>query len=384
MTSLYLELRSGMSGDMFLAALGGLGVELSELEALFSRGGITVGIRLVRERKSGLAGQRLDLALPPEQEHRNLQDLLDILSRLPVSTPVRNRSAAAFHRLAEVEAAVHGIEVASVHFHEVGALDTLVDVVGVFWALEKLGVDRVVCSPLPWFRGVVDTDHGTLPLPAPATAELLKGKPVYPTEMEAELITPTGALLLDQLVREFADGPLGVVRQVSMGWGTMDLGEVPNGVRAFLVEEEHRESVWLLETNIDHLTGEEIGELIQTMIRSGARDAIYLPGLMKKNRPGGLFQVMCTEDAMDRMEALLFQHTLTLGIRRSRVARRTLPRQGTTLKSPLGAVQSKEFDLEGQTYARPEFDAIVELARRLGLSPVQVRLLLQAGSKQNS
>ncbi|MFW6324516.1 MAG: nickel pincer cofactor biosynthesis protein LarC [Desulfovibrionales bacterium] len=381
--SLYLELRSGMSGDMLLAALGGLGVDLTELEGIFQHAGFSLGVRLISERRHGLAGYRLKLDLPSERTNRNLQDLLTILDRIPVSASVKSRSAAAFQRLAEAEARVHGIDPGEVHFHEVGALDTLVDVIGGFWALEKLQADRVVCSPLPWFRGSIDTEHGRLSLPAPATAELLKGKPVYPTPIEAELITPTGALMIDQLVQEFAVGPQGILKDCSTGWGTMDLEEQPNGMRAFLLEEENADQVWQMTTNVDHLTGEEIGDLIDGLVQEGALDVLYLPGIGKKNRPAGQLQVLTERSELERMEQLLFKESLTLGIRISRVSRKTLPRREAEMRTRFGKAAAKKFEVEGKTFARVEFESLKKLSQKTGFSPAQLRLLLSRGESED-
>lgn len=236
MTSLYLDASFGLGGDMFLAALADAGFDPAPLEAALRAAGIGVDLSCPRTVRQGLAGRRLDISFPREQPLRHLSDLLALLEAMPLPPRVRERSARAFRRLAEVEAAVHGIGLEQVHFHEVGAVDTLADVAGAFLALHDLGVERVACSPLPWFTGTVQCAHGTLPLPAPATRELLKGKPVFPTDITREIITPTGALILDQCVDAFAGGPEGTVLATGTGYGTLDLGMAGQGLRVVLCE----------------------------------------------------------------------------------------------------------------------------------------------------
>ncbi|MEW5774036.1 MAG: LarC family nickel insertion protein [Thermodesulfobacteriota bacterium] len=236
MPALHLDAAFGLGGDMFLAALADVGYDPAPLQEALRAAGIAADLSCPRTVRHGLAGRRLDISFPQEQPLRHLEDLLRLLAAMPLPARVLERSAAAFRRLAEVEAAVHGIGVEQVHFHEVGAADTLADVAGAFHALHCLGLDRVTCSPLPWFRGTVRCAHGVLPLPAPATRELLKGKPVFPTEFTREIITPTGALILDQCVDAFANGPEGIILATGAGFGTLDLGAEGQGLRAVLYD----------------------------------------------------------------------------------------------------------------------------------------------------
>jgi pyridinium-3,5-bisthiocarboxylic acid mononucleotide nickel chelatase len=380
MPMLYLECATGLGGDMFLGAAADLGVDLAPLEDAFRKGGLECGIEPRRQRQLGLMGTRVHLSLPGAQPLRKLEDLLAVLERLELSEPVTARSRRALQRLAAVESRVHGIPLEQVHFHEIGGLDTLIDVAGAFWALERLEVGRVVSAPLPWFSGTVATEHGRLPLPAPATVELLKSKPVRPTRIDRELVTPTGALLIDQIVERFGDGPEGTIVGVGTGWGAMDLGEIPNGLRIFLVDDDRpasAETVWVLETSIDHLTGEELGGAIEALMESGALDVLFIPGIMKKSRPGGLLQVICSSARLESVERAVFAHTLSLGIRRTLTTRRVLPRGGSVLETRFGPLQSKGFELHGRTLLRPEFEALRRMAAESGLSPAQLRLLLQ-------
>jgi hypothetical protein len=299
-----------------------------------------------------------------------------------LSSRVRGRSSQAFQRLAATEARVHGQDIEDVHFHEVGAADTIVDVVGFFWGLEALEISEVMCSDLPWFTGEVDTEHGRLPLPAPATAVLLQGKPVYPTDFSQEIITPTGALIADQAVDRFESGPMGELVQGGTGWGEMDLGSMPNGLRGFVFKAgtASRERIVVLETTLDHLTGEELGDCLQVLLQAGALDVIYIPGVMKKNRPGGILQVLCRPEQEQGLLQTLFDHSLTLGIRRQDVQRVVLPRRATTLDTGLGRIQAKEMDLgQDGKVVRPEHEALKALSEKTGRSVAQLRHLLGTG-----
>jgi uncharacterized protein (TIGR00299 family) protein len=377
MPELHLDCPAGIAGDMFLAVMADLGVDFAPLQSAFVQAGVNVEIRALDARDKGIAGKRMQISAPKAQPLRHLADLTAIVRALHVSQAVRLRSEDAFARLAEVEAGVHGCALHEVHFHEVGAVDTLVDVVGAFWALEALDVRRVTCSRVPWFSGTVRCAHGLMPLPAPATTVLLQGKPVYPTEFQGELITPTGALLLDRIVDEFTFGPTGCLNRSGLGLGTMELPTV-NGLRALLLAGDGPglERVMVLETNVDHLTGEEIGGVFGVLLGEGALDVLFLPGVMKKNRPGGLLQVLCRPEELARIRDLVFAQTLTLGLRITETTRAVLPRVAATRPTPWGEVAAKETVVGGERYARPEFEALQALAERTGRSVAQLRYLL--------
>ncbi len=377
MPELHLDCPAGIAGDMFLAAMAGLGVDFAPLAVAFGRAGLDVSIVAGDARDKGVAGKRMEIGAAGAQPMRHLHDLTDMVRRMPLSEAVRAGAEAAFVRLAEAEASVHGCGPEDVHFHEVGAVDTLVDVVGAFFALEALGVTRVTCSSLPWFTGTVRCAHGLMPLPAPATAVLLQGKPVYPTRFDREIITPTGALLLDRLVDEFAEGPTGRLLACGLGLGNMELGVV-NGLRAFLLEAggPAMERVMVLETNVDHLTGVEFGGVFGELLAAGALDVLFLPGVMKKNRPGGLLQILCRPEDLARIRDLAFAQTMSLGLRITETRRAVLPRAATTRPTPWGDLPAKETTVDGERYARPEFEALQALARRTGRSVTQLRYLL--------
>lgn len=395
MKTLHLECATGLGGDMLLAGLADLGskkeanqaLDLGELQAALEQAGLRVSLDCRPASRRGLAGMTLGITQErAEQPLRRLPEITGILDALPLSSAVRDRSRAAFDRLAEVEARVHGVDINEVHFHEIGAVDTVVDVVGAFWALETLGVKKITASVLPWFEGRVDTAHGTLALPAPAVVELLKNKPVCPSGLEVELITPTGALLLDQIVTNFGTSPHGILLGCGMGLGRMELADRANVLRCFLLQdtdlgrnEANRlavEEIVVLETNIDHLTGEEIGACLEALLDEGALDVLFLPGAMKKGRPGGLLQVLCRHENLARVRQAVFRQTMTLGLRCTLVKRFVAARRTTTRETSLGPLAMKQSFLDGQDYVRPEFEALRQLARRTGRSVAQLRYLL--------
>lgn len=384
--SLFVDPAGGLSGDMFLAALCGLGFDVRALESVFRQAGFAVTMTAPVVRRNGLAGWQLRLEYPEKQPLRHLADIYAVLASLPVSDHVRSATEKAFVRLAEVEAEAHGIPLEQVHFHEVGAMDTIIDVLGAFFALESLGVapERVSCGPLPWFHGVVNCSHGQMPLPAPATASLMQGKPVRPSGADYELITPTGALIIDQLCQNFAPGPTGVIKQSVLSFGQMDRGSA--GLRLFLIEPMANrpaedgliiDQVWVLESHIDHLTGEELGYLFDQLMRAGALDVFHQPGVMKKNRPAGTLTVICPPDRLGAVQKAFFTQSLTLGIRRSLVERAALPRSEVSVRTPYGEIKAKEFILDGRRIVRPEYESLLEAARRTGRSLPELRLLLQ-------
>ena len=373
MNSLYIDCRHGISGDMFLAGLAGLGADLAPLATMLKDAGIIADLRVETTQREGFSGQRLIIEETTEpQPLRHLEDILNIARALPLPDQVWFLARRAFVRLAEAEAAVHGMAREEVHFHEVGAADTLVDVLGAAFCLEQLGVKRVFSSPLPWFSGTVNIAHGQVPLPAPATLELMQGKPVFSTNYNWEIITPTGALILDCLDVTFMDGPRGFLKRKSLSFGANPAGQ---GLRLFLLDEagaERLDQIWVLESHIDHLSGEELGAAMDALLAAGAVDVIQLPGYMKKNRPGIMLRALCLPTDLERVRTAFFMHTHTLGIRQRLEDRVCLPRRPAGLETPDGFLPAKAYDLAGQTFTRAEHDARLALARSKGKSLLEI------------
>ena len=373
MSFLYIDCRHGISGDMFLAGLAGLGADIAPFAAMLKDAGLIAHLRAETIQREGFAGHHLIIEETAEQQPlRHLEDILNIARALPLSDRVWFMARRAFMRLAEAEAAVHGMAREEVHFHEVGAVDTLVDVLGAAFCLEQLGVERVFSSPLPWFSGTVSIAHGETPLPAPATLELMQGKPVFSTNYDWEIITPTGALILDCLDVTFMDGPQGFLKRKSVSFGGNPAGQ---GLRLFLLDaqgQEKLDQVWVLESHVDHLSGEELGAAMDAIFAAGAVDVIQMPAHMKKNRPGIVLRALCLPTDLERVRAAFFIHTHTLGIRQRLEDRVCLPRRPAGLETPDGLLPAKAYDLAGRTFTRAEHDARLALARNKGKSLLEI------------
>lgn len=371
---LYLDCRSGVSGDMTLAAMAHLGLDLAPLQNLLREAGIDCTLRSWTESRAAGPGCRVEVAWENPQPLRHPSDIEALFRSLAVGDAVRKRALEALRALAEAEAHAHGIPVEEVHFHEVGAIDTLVDILGAAWGMAQLGVTEVLASPLPWFSGTVRCAHGLLPLPAPATAFLLQGKPVFATGATTELITPTGAAIVHSLADRFADAPSGVIRGLGTGYGSRPS---PSGLRAWLLEpgigEPHgaaagTETVAVLETHLDHLTGEELGAALEALAAlPDVLDVLWLPGVTKKNRPGGALRVLCLPPHLESVGDAVFRHTHTLGIRRQVMERVVLAREGTSLSTPYGRLAAKGYTLENRRYIRAESDALRAAAAAEGV-----------------
>ncbi|MDD2967865.1 MAG: LarC family nickel insertion protein [Desulfovibrionaceae bacterium] len=369
MTTAYFDCRFGISGDMCLAACAQLGVDLAPLQNLFVAAGVPCVLRHWQEYRAAGAGGRVEVAWQAdEQPLRHPADLRALFEAIPCAPRVREQALRVLAALTKAEAHAHGIAEEAVYFHEVGAIDTLVDIFGLCWALDSLGVQRVLASPLPLFSGTVQCAHGILPLPAPATAYLLHGKPVFATDEHSELITPTGAALVHALVEGFEPAPTGRVRAMATGYGARPQ---PCGLRLWLMESDALccatrqaqpeqdgtfwETVMQLETNLDHLTGEELGEAISQLSASDAvLDVLWLAGITKKNRQGGVLRVLCHLQQCEAAEAAVFRLTHTLGIRRQTLTRHCLPRHAGQREG----LPAKCYSLEGQDYARVEAEAL--------------------------
>lgn len=382
---LYLDCRAGISGDMTLAAMAHLGLDLAPLEKLLRDAGIDCALRGWTEVRAAGPGGRVEVEWPAAQPLRHPSDIEALFRSLALDETVRGRALRALEALARAEAHAHRIPLEEVHFHEVGAIDTLVDILGASWGMRQLGVTEVVVSPLPWFSGTVACAHGLLPLPAPATAFLLQGKPMFATEATTELITPTGAAIVHALADRFAAAPSGVVRGLGTGYGSRPSA---SGLRAWLLEttatgmphapETGTETVAVLETHLDHLTGEELGAALEVLAAlPEVLDVLWLPGTTKKNRPGGALRVLCLPRNMDGVADAVFRHTHTLGLRRQVMERLVLGREAIRHETPHGSLPAKAYILENHRYVRPENDALRTVAAAQGVGLPALRFAPQ-------
>jgi uncharacterized protein (TIGR00299 family) protein len=371
----YLDCASGISGDMTLGALVDAGVDLEALNAGIQTLGLP-GVRLVASavKKKGFRATQITVEHEPEQKHRHLHHIAAMIDSSALSPRQKELAHRIFRRLAEAEAKVHNSTIEKVHFHEVGAVDSIADIVGAAIGWDLLGVERVVCSPVPTGSGFVEIAHGRCSIPAPATAELLVGIPLAESRVQCELTTPTGAAILATLVQAFGPLPAMTIERIGCGAGQKDLEEQANLLRLLVGQTndyQTDEQLWVLETNLDDISGELIGHTIARLWEAGALDVYTTAIQMKKNRPGVTLSVLCSADHVPAMETILFRETTTLGVRRWPVARRKLRREVHRVETPWGPVEGMLAWLDANS-ARfsPEFEACRRVADQHGV-PLQ-------------
>ena len=345
MKIIYFDCFSGASGDKILGSLidAGLSLDalLSELEKLNVSG---FSLSVEKMMKHGITGTKLTVQTEEQKVHRHLKDIRQLLENSDLDQKIVTQSLAIFGRLAEAEAKVHDTTPEKIHFHEVGALDAIVDIVGAVIGLDLLGVDEVYCSPFATGRGFVKCAHGTIPVPAPATVELLKGFPVKPTEIKSELTTPTGAAILTTLADHFGPMPPMTISTTGYGAGSREL-EIPNQLRVIIGQTEAdgimSETADLLETNIDDMNPELFAFVAEKLKEAGAVDIYFTPIQMKKNRPAVMLSVLSPPEATGRVMEVLFRETTSIGLRQSVVTKRFLPREIVTVETELGQIRIK-------------------------------------------
>jgi uncharacterized protein (TIGR00299 family) protein len=410
MKILYLDLFSGIAGDMFIAALLDLGVDARQLERELKKLKLDgYHLHISRQQKSAIVGVKFDVHLAPEPDHkhahdhghqhhehehhhdhshddsRNFSEIKKLISRSKLSAWVKQKSIAVFQRIAEAEGKIHGLPPGEVHFHEVGAVDSIVDIVGAAIALELLGKPRVFASPVVEGSGWIRCAHGRFPVPAPATLAILGARGIGLTQCEEphELVTPTGAALLAEFVERFGAMDNLVAEKIGFGLGTRDNKTRPNVLRAVLGKGikktsniQHRTSniqshdwetdrVAVLETNLDDCTGEILGNFVETALAAGALDVFHTPIQMKKNRPGVLLTVLCAETDADKFSELMLRETTAFGVRKTIAERRKLRREFAEVKTAFGEVTVKIGRLGGKVVqAAPEFEPAKKLAAK--------------------
>ena len=371
---LLIDAPTGIAGDMFLAGLAGLGFDLLSLQQAFARAGVQLTLGAEPVKRHGLAGLRLAAELPHEHVHRHLSDCLAILDRLELPAAARALAGRCFERLARVEGERHGVAPEAVHFHEVGAMDSLLDIAGAALGLTTLGVTQVVLRDLAVGHGTATMAHGALPLPAPATLALLEGFPVREAGFEGELVTPTGALILAETATPAAPGLRWRPLRTAYGAGARELADRPNLLRLTLAEAlpaaadglVHRE-LPVLRCTVDDMSAERCGFLMERLFEAGALDVHFRPLQMKKNRPGLEIEVLSPEDRLLALQTLVLTETSTLGLRIAREERVELPRAFEPVETPFGEVTMKVATLpDGSLRAAPEYEDCARLARATG------------------
>lgn len=409
MKTLYLECGMGAAGDMLMAALSELTDAEAFVEKINSLG--IPGVRVTRQNAEtcGIHGTHMLVTIDGEEEvtedvrlaaagqddmliiseehhhdhehehhhhghhHTSMADIRTIVAGLDVSEKVRQDVLAVYQLIAEAESHAHNCPVEEIHFHEVGNMDAIADITGVCLLMEMIGADEVLCSPVHVGSGHVHCAHGILPVPAPATAWLLRGIPSYSGSINGELCTPTGAALLRHFVTRFVPMPVMTTEKIGYGIGRK-VFPAANCVRAFLGETENAgDRIVELSCNLDDITGEDIGFASEQLLASGALDVFTTPIQMKKNRPGLLLHCLCRPQDAEKMAQLIFTHTTTIGIRRTEYNRYTLTRREETLDSPYGPIRTKISEGYGVHRCKAEYEDLAAAAKKAGVSIRQVR-----------
>ncbi len=379
---LYFDCFSGLSGDMTLGALLDLGLDPESLWQGLAQLNLTgYQATAVPVKKHALRGLKVQFTLTAPQPPRTYRDIVRLLDQAALPPRVQELSRTMFRLLAEAEAQVHGVPLDEVHFHEVGAVDSILDLVGTAWGCHLLGITQVYASPLPLGRGTIATAHGLLPNPAPATALLLAGAPVYGTDIPVELVTPTGAAILRGLAAQFSPLPPCTVETVGYGAGDLDLPAQPNLLRLVLARPARplgrTERVLVLETHLDDMLPEWYEHLMAALFQAGALDVALQPLQMKKNRPGVGLTIVAPVYCREAVLETLFLESTTLGVRLQEMDRVAVNRWQETIATPYGPLQVKVADIRGRRRLLPEYEACRALAREHNLPLLEVYRLVR-------
>jgi len=374
----YFDCFSGAAGDMIVAAMLDAGLDFEFLKSQIATLGLKdVELTAFETKRAGMRAIQFVPIIAEGHHHRHLDDIIGIINAGKIGTKPKQTAIAIFERLAKAEAAVHGQDPKEVHFHEVGALDSIVDIVSAAIGFDALGIEKVYCSPLAVGGGLVKMAHGQFPVPAPATAELLKGVPAVGGPIEKELLTPTGAAILTTVAESFGSLPEMKIEKAGYGAGTMDCEQLPNVVRLILGQTSDEsaatsDSVCLLETNIDDVSGEVIACAMDNLLGQGALDVFTTPIIMKHSRPAVKFSAICNVEDIGKIETLIFNAGLTFGIRKQIIRRSKLAREFVTVKTRFGDIKIKIGKWEGKIVnAKPEFADCADAAKKHDV-PVQL------------
>lgn len=392
----YFDCHSGISGDMTLGALIDLGVDAEVIQAAIRSMGLPeLTITASEVKKCGFRALSVAIGHPPEHAHRHLHHITEMIDRATdIPDSAKELAKRIFGHVAVAEAKVHGTTLEKVHFHEVGAIDSIADIVGVAVAIETLGIRSAMASPIPTGMGCIEIDHGKVSLPAPATAEILKGIPIAPSHIAAELTTPTGAAIIKELCAGFGPLPSFSVNAIGYGAGTMDLPGQANILRVMLGTRPDQnfnsgrsfaghphtdhDQVVVLETNLDDATGEQLADCTNRLFEAGALDVTQTPCTMKKGRSGVVVSVITLPERAAVMEELIFRHTPSIGIRRHWADRDILPREPMVIATCLGEVSAKSVQLPGGSRRiKVESDDAAKLASQHSVSLQDIQRLAE-------
>ncbi len=367
----YFDCFSGVAGDMIIGALLDAGLPFGDFKRKIGKLGLTgFEISARKVTKGKIAATRFSVEVQEKQPERKPREVTKMILNSKLDKDIKEKAVRIFNRLAEAEAIAHGESLEKVHFHEVGAVDAIVDICGAVIGLKMLGVDSVYSSPLPLGKGSITASHGEMPVPAPATAVLVKGFPVKIGNIDSELTTPTGAAILTTLAT-FSDPGQFDMRQIGYGAGSKFLSGMPNLLRVMIGERStgfESDTITLLESNLDRVSSENLGALIDELLSADALDAFVVPVMMKKNRPGHLLSVLCEADKKDKLARIIFRSGKTLGIRVSSGSRLKLPRLQIIVPTSGGDVSVKVANLDNEKLIFPEFDDMSRAMKKAGMS----------------
>src|SRR2546430_2497930 len=374
MKTLYFDCFAGASGDMVLGPLVAAGVQptaLIEQLELLGVGGWQIDFEKVD--RSGISATYAKVKTAHEHAHRHLGDILKIIYDSRLSDSVKDCAAGIFSQLAEAEAHVHTAPIEKIHFHEAVALDAIIDVCGAAIGFELLGIEKYICSPLRVGKGMIEMAHGRFPIPPPAVAELLKGKPIYAGDIEGEFVTPTGAAIISTVGEEFGPMPSMKIEATGYGAGTRDPQKFPNVLRVFVGQTESTavadETLLMIETNIDDMSPQLFGYVMDRAFEMGALDCYLTPTQMKKNRPGLLLSILCRPAERETFLQMLFAETTTIGARSYEVMRRALSREIVRVETRFGPIDVKVASTSnGTVNAMPEFEQCRAAAQQFGVA----------------
>jgi uncharacterized protein (TIGR00299 family) protein len=378
----YFDCFAGASGDMILGALIDLGLDVKYLKQELKKLNLPgYTIKTSKVMRSSLSGTLFTVKVNKHQHHhRTLKDILNLINQSDLETAVKEKASSMFRRLGEIEASIHQKPLQDISFHEVGAVDSIIDIVGITIALHWLKIDEYSSSPINVGSGTVECHHGTLPVPAPATVELLKDIPIYSSGIDCELVTPTGALIISSYVKNFGVLPAMSIEKVGYGAGQKEFPHFPNLLRIFLGKKEkniaefEEDEIIIIEANIDDMNPENFGYCQERLFKVGALDVFFTPIIMKKSRPATKITVIVPVELRDTMFEILFQESTTLGLRYYSARRKKLIRENVQVKTPFGEVEIKVARLGKKIMnAAPEYESCYRIAKEKGIPLKEVQ-----------
>jgi len=375
MKIIYFDCFSGISGDMILGALFDSGLSLDFFKKELKKLPLTdYEIKISKTNKNSISGTSFNLIINDNSSHRHLKEILEIIDTSKLKKIIKDKAKNIFTKLAEVESRIHNISIDKIHFHELGGIDTIIDIVGTLIGLDLLGIELVYSSPIPLGNGFVKTQHGLLPIPAPATIELLKNVPVYKNEIEGELVTPTGAVLISSLSKEFVKLPLMDIENIGYGAGKSDF-LTPNLLRVFIgkiLKEENIENNLLIETNIDNMNPQIYEYVIEKLFKNGALDVFLTPIIMKKSRPGVILSIICETSQEKKLANIIFKETTTIGYRKYNVEKIFLNREIEEINTKWGNIKIKKVKQESTTKYYPEYEQCKKIALKNNIPLIDI------------